>query len=46
MNLKNSNALWKLKRFCRIYMELIFKFFVSVSYIFSLNVSIIFIFSA
>ena len=39
---KNLNGVWKLKRFCITCVELIFEFFVLVSFVFSLNFSLIF----
>ena len=41
MDFQNSNGVWKLERYCRSCILLIFNFFVSVSFIFSLNVSIV-----
>ena len=44
MDFKNLNDVWKLKRFYITWIELIFKIFVSVSFVFSLNFSLILIF--
>ena len=44
MDFNNLNGAWKLKRFCITCIELIFKFFFSVSFVVSLNFSLIFIF--
>ena len=40
MNFKNLNGVWKLKRFCITY-RIYFQIFVSVSFVFSLNFSLI-----
>ena len=37
MDFKNLNSVWKPKRFCITCFELIFKIFVLVSFVFSLN---------
>ena len=44
MDFQNPNVVWKLKRFCRSCIESIVNVFVPVSFIFSLNFSISFIF--
>ena len=44
MDFKNLNGVWKLKRFCITCIELIFKFCVLVSFVFSFNFSLTLIF--